>query len=68
MDFKLPNGDSIRLLVSFADILNHSSEIKQYHIYNILSENLSILARKNYKSGDQVYLSCFLTLPISTLT
>jgi len=31
MDFQLPDGDSIRLLAPFADMLNHSSEVKQCH-------------------------------------
>lgn len=68
MDFKLPNGDSIRLLAPFADMLNHSSEVEQCHAYDVLSGNLSVLAGKTYESGDQVPPSCFLTLPISALT
>lgn len=62
MDFQLPDGDSIRLLAPFADMLNHSSEVKQCHAYDALSKNLSILAGKNYESGDQVRPSCFLML------
>ena len=68
MDFMLPNGDSIRLLAPFADMLNHSSEVEQCHVYDALSGNLSVLAGKNYEVGDQVSPSCFLTLPISALT
>jgi hypothetical protein len=68
MDFKLPDGDSIRLLAPFADMLNHSSEVEPCHVYDVLSGNLSVLARKNYESGDQVRPSCCLTLPISVLT
>jgi hypothetical protein len=68
MDFKLPDGDSIRLLAPFADMLNHSSEAEQCHVYDVSSGNLSVLAGKNYESGDQVRPSCFLTLPISALT
>lgn len=67
MDFQLPDGDSIRLLAPFADMLNHSSEVKQCHAYDALSRNLSILAGKNYKSGDQVRPSCFLMLLVSAL-
>ena len=68
MDFKLRDGDSIRLLAPFADMLNHSSEVEQCHVYDVLSGNLSVIAGKNYESGDQVRPSCFQTLPISALT
>lgn len=69
MDFKLHNGDSIRLLAPFADMLNHSSDVGQCHIYDSLSENLSVLAGKTYEPGDQVRLSFFLILLlISALT
>ncbi|KAH8696907.1 hypothetical protein GQ44DRAFT_718701 [Phaeosphaeriaceae sp. PMI808] len=57
MDFQLPDGDSIRLLAPFADMLNHSSEVKQCHVYDVLSGNLSILAGKNYESGDQLFIN-----------
>ncbi|KAL5331345.1 hypothetical protein ACEPPN_000875 [Leptodophora sp. 'Broadleaf-Isolate-01'] len=57
MDFKLGDGDSIRLLAPFADMLNHSSEVKQCHIYDALSGNLSILAGKTYEPGDQVFIN-----------
>ncbi|KAF2417701.1 putative histone-lysine N-methyltransferase [Tothia fuscella] len=57
MDFKLPSGDSIRLLAPFADMLNHSSEVEQCHTYDVSSGNLSILAGKDYKPGDQVYIN-----------
>ena len=67
MDFQLPDGDSIRLMAPFADMLNHSSEVKQCHAYDALSGNISILAGKNYEPGDQVRPSCFLILPTSAL-
>ncbi|PVH69866.1 SET domain-containing protein [Cadophora sp. DSE1049] len=57
MDFKLPDGDSIRLLAPFADMLNHSPEVKQCHVYDGLSGNLSVLAGKNYESGDQLFIN-----------
>lgn len=68
MDFKLGNGDSIRLLAPFADMLNHSPKVEQCHIYDVLSGNLSVLAGKDYEPGDQVRLSSFLTLLIRALT
>lgn len=67
MDFKLPDGDSIRLLAPFADMLNHSSEVERCHSYDVLSGNLSVLAGKNYEPGDQARPSS-LTLLISVLT
>jgi hypothetical protein len=54
MDFELADGNSIRLLAPFTDMLNHSSDIKQCHVYDVLSGNLSVLAGKDYEVGDQV--------------
>ena len=54
MDFVLPDGNSIRLMAPFADMLNHSPKVKQYHLYDASSGNLSVLAGKDYKVGDQV--------------
>ncbi len=54
MDFLLPVGKSLRLLAPFADMLNHSPEVKQCHAYDPSSGNLSILAGKNYQVGEQV--------------
>lgn len=68
MDFKLGDVDSIRILAPFADMLNHSPEVEQCHIYDVVSGNLSVLAGKTYEPGDQVRPSSFLTLLISALT
>ncbi|KAG4424591.1 hypothetical protein IFR04_002301 [Cadophora malorum] len=57
MDFKLPHGDSIRLLAPFADMVNHSHEVKQCHVYDAFSGNLSILAGKKYEPGDQLFIN-----------
>ncbi|UKZ74036.1 hypothetical protein TrVFT333_001690 [Trichoderma virens FT-333] len=54
MDFVLPDGKSLRVLAPFADMLNHSPEVKQCHAYDPLSGNLSVLAGKDYAVGDQV--------------
>lgn len=62
MDFVLPDGNSIRLLAPFADMLNHSFEVKQCHVYDALSGNLSVLAGKDYKVGDQACSFCSLTV------
>ena len=59
MDFKLADGKSIRVLVPFVDMLNHSSEIKQCHVYDPSSGDLSILAGKDYEVGDQVSATRF---------
>ncbi|CAP62192.1 uncharacterized protein PODANS_5_12720, partial [Podospora anserina S mat+] len=57
MDFALPDGNSIRLLAPFADMLNHSSEVKPCHVYDVSSGNLSVLAGKDYEAGDQAFIS-----------
>ncbi|KAK5629072.1 hypothetical protein RRF57_004787 [Xylaria bambusicola] len=57
MDFKLPDGNSFRLLAPFADMLNHSSEIQQCHVRDASSKNLSVLAGKDYEAGDQVFIN-----------
>ncbi|KAJ2905712.1 Rubis-subs-bind domain containing protein [Zalerion maritima] len=57
MDFELPDGNSIRLLAPLADMLNHSSEVKQCHVHDALSKNLSVLAGKDYEAGDQVFIN-----------
>ncbi|KAF3928576.1 hypothetical protein AA313_de0201383 [Arthrobotrys entomopaga] len=57
MDFVQPDGKSIRLLAPFADMLNHSSDVKQCHVYDASSGDLSILAGKDYEPGDQVYIN-----------
>ncbi|KAL6907343.1 SET domain-containing protein [Trichoderma evansii] len=56
MDFVLPNRKSLRVLAPFADMLNHSPEVKQCHVYDPLSGSLSVLAGKDYEVGDQVYI------------
>lgn len=58
MDFVLPGGKSLRLMAPFADMLNHSSEAKQCHVYDPSSGSLSVLAGKDFKVGDQVYSFC----------
>ena len=54
MDFALPDGKSIRLMAPYADMLNHSLEVKQCHAYDLASGSLSVLAGKDYEAGDQV--------------
>ncbi|UKZ61624.1 uncharacterized protein TrAtP1_002884 [Trichoderma atroviride] len=57
MDFVLPNGKPLRVLAPFADMINHSPEVKQCHAYDPSSGNLSVLAGKDYEIGDQIYIS-----------
>lgn len=54
MDFVLPDGNSIRLLAPFADMLNHSPEAEPCHVYNASTGSLSVVAGKDYEAGDQV--------------
>ncbi|KAK6346149.1 hypothetical protein TWF730_010481 [Orbilia blumenaviensis] len=57
MDFAQPDGKSIRLLAPFADMLNHSPDVKQCHAYDASSGDLYILAGKDYEPGDQVFIN-----------
>lgn len=54
MDFAVSADNSVRLIAPFADMLNHSSDVKQCHAYDPKSGDLSVLAGKNYEKGDQV--------------
>jgi hypothetical protein len=68
MDFILPDGKSLRLLSPFADMLNHSPEVEQCHVYDASSGSLSVLAGKDYEPGDQVCSSCSMLVPSCKLT
>lgn len=68
MDFVLPDGNSIRVLAPFADMLNHSFEVKQCHVYDVVSGNLSVLAGKDYEAGDQVCSLCSSMVIFNLLT
>lgn len=57
MDFVLSDGNSIRLLAPFADMLNHTPDVKQCHVYDPSTGNLSVLAGKDYEVGDQVFIN-----------
>ena len=54
MDFAVSEGETVRLLAPFADMLNHSPHVKQCHAYDPASKSLSILAGKDYEVGEQV--------------
>lgn len=54
MDFAISEGNSVRLMAPFADMLNHASDAKQCHAYDPSTGNLSVLACKDYQAGDQV--------------
>lgn len=58
MDFELSDGTSLRLVAPFADMLNHSPDVKPCHVCDPSSRSLSILAGKNYEAGDQVRTFC----------
>ncbi|KAJ3472441.1 hypothetical protein NLG97_g10985 [Lecanicillium saksenae] len=57
MDFKIAQDNSVRLIAPFADMLNHSSEVKQCHAYDPNSGNLTVFAGKDYEAGDQVFIN-----------
>lgn len=54
MDFELPDGETIRVIAPFADMLNHSPDIKTCHIYDQQTNTIRVLAGKDYEAGDQV--------------
>lgn len=54
MDFAVSEENSIRVMVPFADMLNHSPDVKQCHAYDPKSGSVSVLAGKDYSTGDQV--------------
>ena len=56
MDFTVSKDKSIRLLAPFADMLNHSPDVKQCHAYDPSTGDLSILAGKDYQVGDQLFI------------
>lgn len=56
MDFGLPGGTSLRLMVPFADMFNHSSDVAQCHAYDPATGDLSILAARDYSVGEQVFI------------
>ncbi|OAQ98842.1 hypothetical protein LLEC1_06050 [Akanthomyces lecanii] len=56
MDFALSEGNPLRLIAPFADMLNHSSDVKQCHAYDPTTGDLSILASKDYNVGEQVFI------------
>jgi histone-lysine N-methyltransferase SETD3 len=54
MDFAISEGNSVRLVAPFADMLNHAPDAKQCHAYDLSTGNLSVLACRDYQAGDQV--------------
>lgn len=56
MDFQLPEKQ-FRCIAPFADMFNHSSDAKLCHIYDPQSDNLRILAEKDYSSGEQIFIN-----------
>lgn len=67
MDFEVSEGNSVRLVAPFADMLNYSPEVKQCHAYDPSSGDLSALAGKDYEVGDQVCGFSFHCSAIDTL-
>ena len=55
MDFTVAEGNYFRLFAPFADMLNHSSDVKQCHAYDPTTGNVTVLAGRDYQEGDQVY-------------
>ncbi|KAM3431449.1 hypothetical protein NHJ13734_007303 [Beauveria thailandica] len=56
MDFTISEGNSVRLIAPFADMLNHASDAKQCHAYDPSTGSLTVLACRDYQVGDQVFI------------
>ncbi|CAI6092511.1 unnamed protein product [Clonostachys chloroleuca] len=56
MDFAISEGNSVRLIAPFADMLNHAPDAKQCHAYDMSTGGLSVLACRDYQVGDQVFI------------
>jgi SET domain len=54
MNFRLSDGQQLRLIAPFADMLNHSPDIPMCHIYDATNKTLRIVAGKDYEVGEQV--------------
>ncbi|KAJ3023392.1 UNVERIFIED_CONTAM: hypothetical protein HDU68_008627 [Siphonaria sp. JEL0065] len=57
MDFKVSEEKSLRGIVPFLDMVNHSFDVKQCHVYDPSSNTVKILAGKNYKEGEEVFIN-----------
>src|SRR3954469_6145241 len=55
-DFKLPDGSVYRLIAPFGDMLNHSPDIATCHIYDETKRELRVIAGRDYKANEQVYV------------
>lgn len=60
MVFVLPTGE-LWVNPPFADLLNHSNDVRICHTYNSETGALIIEAGKEYITGDQVYYICFIS-------
>ncbi|KAJ3417286.1 hypothetical protein HDV05_005742 [Chytridiales sp. JEL 0842] len=71
MDFKLKDDKGgmrdLRLMAPFADMANHSDDVDQCHIFDERDGSVKIVAGKDYKAGDEIYISYGPTLPLSKL-
>ncbi|CAG8711408.1 177_t:CDS:2, partial [Cetraspora pellucida] len=56
MDFQL-SDKQFRCIAPFADMLNHSLDVELCHIYDPKLNRLQILAGKEYKAGEQVFIN-----------
>ncbi|KAJ3294154.1 hypothetical protein HDU79_011414 [Rhizoclosmatium sp. JEL0117] len=57
MDFNVSAETSLRGVVPFLDMVNHSFDVKQCHAYDPTEKAVKILAGKSYKKGDEVFIN-----------
>ncbi|KAJ3141465.1 hypothetical protein HK100_006475 [Physocladia obscura] len=57
MDFSLSDTESLRGIVPFLDMVNHSFSVDQCHAYDKTSKSVKIFAGTHYKKGDEVFIN-----------
>ncbi|KAI8848115.1 hypothetical protein BC829DRAFT_444055 [Chytridium lagenaria] len=62
MDFNVPASPgvpafSLRCIVPYIDMVNHSGEAEQCHLYDQKTGCVKIVAGKDFKKGDQIFIN-----------
>ncbi|KAJ1566236.1 hypothetical protein HK405_010628 [Cladochytrium tenue] len=57
MDFHTPDGMHVRAIAPFLDLANHSFDVPQCHAYDPSTGSIQIMAGKDYRKGDQIFIN-----------
>ncbi|KAJ3238722.1 hypothetical protein HDU81_007302 [Chytriomyces hyalinus] len=57
MDFQLSETKSLRGIVPFLDMANHSFSVPQCHAFDTSDNCIKIIAGRDYKAGDEVFIN-----------